>query len=75
MDTEKERTMSKALIVGAVIVTLVQVVIASDSPVFDASMIGGAVLLLVALWDALVQGASRAGAERSSSQGIGSLRE
>jgi hypothetical protein len=67
--------MSKALIVGAVVVTLVQVVIASNSPILDASMIGGAVLLLVALWDELVQGTSHAGAERSSPQEVGPLPE
>lgn len=60
---------------GAVVVTLVQVVIASNSPVRDASMIGGAVLFLVALWDELVQEASRAGTERPSPQEIEPLRE
>lgn len=48
--------MSKALTVGAVVVTLVQVVIASNAPILDASLIGGAVLLLVALWDELARG-------------------
>ena len=51
--------MGKAVIVGAVVVTLVQVVIASNSPVLDAAMVGGSVLLLVHVWDELVHGASR----------------
>lgn len=42
--------MGKGLFVGAVVLTLVQVVISSSSPVRDAAMIGGgAVLLLVGL--------------------------
>jgi hypothetical protein len=67
--------MSKALIVGAVVVTLVQVVIASNSPILDASMVGGAVLFLVALWDEFARETSPAGAERSSPQEGGSVRE
>lgn len=41
--------MGKGLFVGAVVLTLVQVVISSSSPVRDAAMIGRAVLLLVGL--------------------------
>jgi len=51
--------MGKAVVVGTVVVTLVQVVIASNSPVLDAAMVGGAVLLLVHVWDGLVHGAFR----------------
>jgi len=51
--------MGKAVAVGAVVVTLVQVVIASNSPILDAAMVGGSVLLLVHVWDELVRGASR----------------
>jgi len=51
--------MGKSLIVGAVVLTLAQVVIASASSVFDAAMIGGTALLLVVLWDEVVMGEIR----------------
>jgi hypothetical protein len=67
--------MGKAVVVGAVVVTVVQVVIASNSPVLDAAMVGGAVLFLVHLWDELVHGASRPRAERPSRPEVEPLRE
>ena len=48
--------MAKALVVAAVVVTLVQVVISSDSPVLDAGMLGAAVLLVVVVWSELAIG-------------------
>jgi hypothetical protein len=67
--------LSKALIVGAVVVTLMQVVIASNSPIRDASMIGAAVLFLVVLWDELFRETSAVDAERPSPREVGSIRE
>lgn len=67
--------MSKALIVGVVVVTLVQVVIASNSPILDASMIGAAVLFLVVLWDELFRETSANDATRPGPQEVGSVRE
>lgn len=45
--------MGKALVVAAVVVTLVRVVISSESPVVDAAIIEGTVLLLGVLWSDL----------------------
>ncbi len=45
--------MGKRMLVAAVVATVVRVVIASSSPVFDAVLVGIAMLLLVAAWDEL----------------------
>lgn len=61
--------MGNALFVGTVVLTLVQVVISSESPVLAAAIIGGAVLLLVGVVETTSRyGTSDAGGERSSPQ-------
>jgi len=61
--------MSKALVLAAVVTTLTEVVIACESPILNAIIIGGMVLLMVALWTECSSGTSDTGADRSGLQG------